>query len=569
MTTSSADRGLDPRRWITLAVVLVSVVVAVLDNTVLNVAIPTILREFHTNLPSLQWVVTGYSLTFATFLIIGGRLGDIYGHRNTFMVGVGLFGLGSLVAALSTSVLTLVIGEAIIEGIGASLMMPSTLAILSTTFTGHERGSAFAAWGAVGGASAAFGPVVGGFLTTNYSWRWAFGLNVIVAPLAILGALLFMRRSTNVRIGGKLDFPGACLIASGMFLIVFGISEGGTYGWWQPVKGMSIADVTLWPTSRPISVTPVLFLLAIAILVTFYVVERRKERRQAWPLFEFGQLRHRGFRYGLITTGMVALSQFGLIFVLPVFLQDAIHLSAWRNGLWQLPTGLFIVTGAQVGGRLTRRFGPTAVARVGIAISASGFTAIALAISPDLTFMKLLPGFALYGVGAGLAQSQLTNVVLSDIDADKAGVASGANTTVRQVGAALGVATMGAVFAAQTIRHAVQNVNASALSPELKRQVIAQVHVHGVSVVAPPDASPQDLASLNHTIAAALTAGARPALFITAIAAGVAALLALLIPSVPALPRTAKSEAVATVDAVQPVAVDPDPVSTPAAAGTE
>jgi MFS family permease len=183
---SSADAGAapDPRRWFTLAIVLTAVLITALDSSVLNVAIPTILRDFHTDLPSLQWVLTGYSLTFATLLIIGGKLGDLYGRRRMFMLGNALFGVGSLIAALSTSTATLVAGEAVIEGMGASLMLPASLAILATVFKGHERTTAFAAWGAFAGVSSAFGPVVGGFLTTFYSWRWAFGINVVATPLA-------------------------------------------------------------------------------------------------------------------------------------------------------------------------------------------------------------------------------------------------------------------------------------------------------------------------------------------------------------------------------------------------
>src|SRR4051794_37187565 len=157
-----------------------AVVIVALDTTVLNVAIPTILREFHTTLPSLQWVITGYALTFATFLIIGGRLGDIYGHRRVFVGGAALFGTGSLLAALSWNVPSLILGEALLEGLGASLMLPATLAVLSTTFEGRERAKAFAAWGAVAGSAAGLGPVVGGYLTSEFSWRWSFGINVII-----------------------------------------------------------------------------------------------------------------------------------------------------------------------------------------------------------------------------------------------------------------------------------------------------------------------------------------------------------------------------------------------------
>jgi predicted MFS family arabinose efflux permease len=374
--------------------------------------------------------------------------------------------------------------------------------------------------------------VIGGFLTTNYSWRWAFGINVIVAPIAIAGVALFTSKSTQARRSGRLDLPGAFLISAAMFLLVFGISEGGTYGWWKPVKPLLIGSVDVWPSSAPVAVTPIVFAVAIALFVAFYKVERRKERGDGDPLFEFGQLRHHGFRYGLLTTGIIALSQFGLIFVLPVFLQDAKHLSAWHNGLWQLPTGLFIVAGAQVGGRLTRRLTPTAVVRLGITLAAIGFALIAFAISPQLTFWSLLPGFAVYGFGAGFATSQLTNVILSDIPPDKAGVAGGANTTFRQVGGALGVATMGAIFSAVTIRRAASAIRSLSLPPDLKQQVLAGVHEHGVSVRAPAGTSAKDAASVDHAIVNAIASGARPALVLTCSVAAVGALMSFLIPRV-------------------------------------
>src|SRR5947208_7094231 len=223
MRSGRRSDGIQPGQWVVLAVTIVAAFIVVLDNTVLNVAIPTIMRDLHTRLPSLQWVITGYALTFAALLIIGGRLADIYGHRRVFIVGAALFGAGSLLASVSKSVGELVLGEAIIEGVGASLMLPATLAIMSSTFTGRVRATAFAAWGATAGVAAALGPLVGGFLTTNYSWRWSFRINVIVAPLAILGAVLFMRAATRTGRRPRLDLLGAVLIAAGMFLSVFGL----------------------------------------------------------------------------------------------------------------------------------------------------------------------------------------------------------------------------------------------------------------------------------------------------------------------------------------------------------
>src|SRR6476659_4259141 len=220
----------DPRRWITLAVVVVAALIVVLDHSVLTVAIPTILRDFHTTLPAVEWVITGYALTFASLLIIGGRLADVFGQRRIFIIGASLFGAGSLLAALSWNIPSLIVGEAIIEGIGASLMLPTTLSIISTTFQGRERATAFGAWGATVGAGAALGPGLGGFVTTNYTWRWAFGINVMVAPLAFLCALLFVRNDQPNERRISIDIPGACLIATGLFLFVFALSEGARYG---------------------------------------------------------------------------------------------------------------------------------------------------------------------------------------------------------------------------------------------------------------------------------------------------------------------------------------------------
>ena len=529
---ASEAEELDPRRWFTLVIVISAALIVVLDNSVLNVAIPTILREFHTTLPSVQWVVTGYALTFASLLIIGGRLGDLYGHRRIFIIGASLFGAGSLLASVSWSVGSLIVGEAIIEGIGASLMLPATLAILSTTFKGPERGPAFAAWGATAGAAAALGPVVGGFLTTEYSWRWAFRINVIIAPVAIVGALIVMAKSAPDPHRRQVDVPGAALIAAGMFLLVFGLSEGPSDGWLIPTKDVSALGTTIWPRTAPISMIPLVFIVGVIILAAFYRLERAKERDDRAPLFEFGQLRHPTFRYGLLTTIVLAMGQLGLLFVLPVFLQDGKHLSAETNGLWVLPTGLFIVVGAQVGGRLTRRIGTTAVARTGLFLETIGLLAVAFAVSPRLSFLSLLPGFAFYGVGIGFASSQLTNIVLSAIRKEKAGAASGANTTARQIGSALGVAVIGGLLTAETVRRAVPAVSRSSLPGRVKAQSAARLHALGPNFAPPQHAGAHNVAVLRDILDSAIAAGTRPALFFAAAVVGIGACLSLLIPRI-------------------------------------
>ena len=526
---------LDPKRWVTLTIVIIAAMISSLDNTVLNVAIPSILRDFHTDLPSVQWVVSGYALTFATLLIIGGRLGDVYGHRRCFMVGASLFGLGSLIASFATSVPMLLAGEAVIEGIGAALMLPATTAILSTTFQGRERATAFAAWGAAVGSAAAFGPAVGGFLTTYYSWRWALRINVVVAPAAVIGALLFVHRDGRPERRPRLDVPGALLIGAGMFLLVFGLSEGSTYGWLIPREPFTINGRVWWPESRTVSIVVVAFALAVVILTAFYFVERFKERTDRSPLFEFGQLQHLGYRYGLLTSTVAAMANLGLIFVLPVVLQDGEHLSAAQTGLWLIPFGLFIIVGAQLGGGLARHWPPHIVIRLGLALEASGLVAVALAVSPGVTLAGLIPGFLLFGIGYGFASSQLVNVVLSDVSREKAGVASAANTTARQVGAALGVAVMGAVLSAETIRHATHALSNVALASSIKAQATGQVRARGVSFVPPAGSAPRDAALLSRIMTSAISAGARPALLFAASLACIGALVAFLIPDTSAL----------------------------------
>jgi EmrB/QacA subfamily drug resistance transporter len=546
----------DPRRWITLAIVVVAALIVVLDNSVLTVAIPTILRDFHTTLPSIEWVITGYALTFASLLIIGGRLGDLFGHRRIFCIGAALFCGGSLLAALSWGVPSLIVGEALIEGTGASLMLPATLAIISTTFHGHERATAFAAWGATVGAAVALGPFVGGFLTTNYSWRWAFGINVVIAPLAIVGAMLFIGRSVPVEQRVRIDVPGALLVATGMFLLVFALSEGTAYGWFDPLKTFTLVGVAVWPVERAVSITPLILVLSALTLFAFYRLERYKERHDRAPLFEFGQLRHKGFRYGLVTACVLSMGQFGMLFVLPIFLQGAKHLSAETNGLWMVPGGVFIIVGSQLGGRLTRRVGTTRVVQYGLSLEVLGLVLVAFLVGPDLTFWGLLVSWGLFGFGIGFASSQLTNVVLSDIDPEKSGVASGTNSTVRQVGGALGVAVIGSLFASLTVSKTVAAVRAATIPDSLKANAIAAIHAQGARLPSPRGVAVGDAATLSHALATGLTEATRPALLVAAGFVLFGAFLSLLIPRTQPVPAAGAIPLVEVFDPLEPIEPD-------------
>jgi hypothetical protein len=262
------------------------------------------------------------------------------------------------------------------------------------------------------------------------------------------------------------------------------------------------------------------------------VLERWKERHHRDPLFEFSHLSHRTYKYGLLTGLLLGMGQLGLSFVLPQYLQTAEHLTAEQNGLWLLPTGVFVIVGAQVGGRLTRRWGTTVVVRTGLVLYTIGVISILSVISLDITFWQLLPGFVLYGMGIGFSGAQLTNVVLSDIKQDSTGSASGANTTVRQVGMALGVAVIGALLTTTTISHATNQVNTSSAAPSAKVAADTGIHELGLNYVPPAATSPKDTAIVQSAVEDGTVAGTRTAMVFAIAVVALGTVLSFLIPNV-------------------------------------
>jgi Na+/melibiose symporter-like transporter len=318
-----------------------------------------------------------------------------------------------------------------------------------------------------------------------------------------------------------------------MFLLVFGISEGATYGWVRALRSLDIAGVDVWPTAMHVSVVPAAFVLAIVLLAAFYRVQRRKERDGADPLFEFSNLQRHGFRYGICTLMLLAMGQVAFLFIMSVVLQDGRHLSDVDTGLWLVPSGVAIVIGSQVGNWLTRRIGTTNVVRAGLIIQALGLGVIAVVVSPSLTFLALLPGFALFGCGIGFAGSQLNNVILSDVPPERSGATSGANTTVRMIGAALGIAIISSLLSMETIRHAVDAVSrASGVSPGVRSAATSQIQANGVNFAPVPGLSSSDLATLRDAIDRAVFSGARAPLIFATVVVSFGALLSFLIPQV-------------------------------------
>jgi MFS family permease len=441
-----------PRRWLVLAAMAAAVAIVTLDTTILNIAIPTIRQDLHTDFASLQWVIIGYSLILGSLLIIGGRIGDLFGVRRTFVAGTLLFASGSLLASLATSTAMLATGEALIEGVGASLLLPASLATLSTTFQGPARARAFALWGGVAGASAALGPVVGGWLTSDFSWRWGFRINVIVAPLAALAALAALPKDVHRPRRPRLDLGGAALLALGLFCLVFAVTEGPDHGWFANRGArLAISGATVWPSTWPES--PVVPALSIAIvsLLCFAAFERRQGRTRRDPIIQLALFSRRGFSTGLVTAATVVMAQAGVMFVLGIFLQATHHLSPVDAGLWLLPVGLAVLVGAQLGGRGAAKADATVVVRAGILIQLLGVLAAAAVLQTDVGWTALAVVLVGFGLGAGMASSQLTAVILAEVPRERAGSASGVVTTNTSLGAAIGVAVLGSVLRAGTV----------------------------------------------------------------------------------------------------------------------
>jgi EmrB/QacA subfamily drug resistance transporter len=469
---------------------------------------------------------------FASLLISFGRLGDIVGRRKMFFIGAGLFAIGSLIASISQSVVQLFLGESLIEGIGAAMMLPATLSILSATFRGRERGMAFAVWGSVAGGAGALGPWIGGILTTDYSWRWAFRVNVVIAPLAILAGIFYVHESRDERAKG-LDFPGVVAVTAGLLALVFGIIEAARYGWFKPVGSRSIGGWT-WPL-RSVSVVPVSLAIAVVVLAFFVVLELRRVRGDKPVVFDFTDLVHRGFRYGLINTTVLAMGEFGAFFVLPIFLQAGLHLTAIRSGTWLLPAGIMAFVGGGIGGRLSRRYGPKYVITIGLTLEAVGIWLYVAAFSHSTTFLDLLPALMLHGIGIGFATSQLTNVVLSDIPPQKAGSASGAAGMVRQVGTALGIALIGAIFVSQATSHVRHDLAATRDIPPAVREQVVQGVGDGIGGGAPPGASNTPVGrEIGKVVSNSVADAARPAVAFAGAVVTAGALISLLVPNIPA-----------------------------------
>jgi len=484
--------------WVILSLACLAQFMVILDISIVNVALPSIQRDLHFSQTSLQWVVNAYTLTFAGFLLLGGRAADLYGRRRIFILGLGIFSLASLVGGFSQNSTMLTAARAA-QGLGGAVLSPATLTILITTFSeGKARSRALGIWSAVAGAGGAAGALFGGLLTTYVSWRWILFVNVPIGIVAIVAAVAFLNEGRGRSIERSLDVPGALTVTAGLALLVYAIVNTTSHPW----------------TSAQ---TLIMLGAAAVLLVAFVVIEGRVARAPLMPLRLF---RSRALSGANLIMLLVGVALFAMFFLVSLYLQLVLHYSALKAGLAFLPLSVTIVIGTQVASRLVDKLGPRPLLQVGLLISAGGFLWLGQ-ISSVSTYAGsvLVPGMLLT-FGMGLSFTPLATAATSGVSRSEAGLASGLLNTSRQIGGSIGLAVL------------------VTLATDRTRAVLAGATHHGVP--------------LGSAVGDALTAGYARGFVVAAVVVAAAAVSAFVIPS---LRRSAATEAKVepSVDATDPV----------------
>jgi len=479
---TTAEPALNPKRWKAMPIIALAVSVIIMDATVVNVVLPVLIRDINLSAADAEWINSVYALVFASLLITVGRIGDIYGRRRLLIVGILIFGVASVLAASSYSGTTLIAAR-LLQGVGGAMILPATLSTVNALFTGRERGIAFAIWGSTIGGMAAVGPVVGGWLTTDFTWRWAFLINIPIVLIVLVGALVWMPETKDPGIERRVDLLGVVLSILGLGGIVFALIEGERYGW-----GVATAPLTIggFSWSWSVSPVPVSLVLGVILMTTFVLVERAKARSGKPALLDLSLLRIRSFRYGSIAALVVALGEFGMLFALPLFLQGALGYSALKTGLLilALAIGTFLISGGTA--QLTQRFGGRAVVRVGLLLEVIAITGLGFSISLTASAPVLSAWLFLYGAGVGMATAQLTSVILVDVPVAQSGQASGLQSTFRQLGSALGIAVLGTLLVSILGATTASNLNSVPGLPDAAQKQVVSV-VKGSAGAAIPE----------------------------------------------------------------------------------
>jgi MFS family permease len=456
--------------------------VMVLDSTVMNVSISEVVKDLHTTVSGVQLAITAYTLVMAAFMLTGAKLGDIWGRRRAFSIGLAVYGVGSLTTALSPNVTVLLIGWSVVEGIGAVLVIPAIASLTAVSYSGRERAIAYGLLGGIAGAGAAAGPLIGGFVTATLSWRVVFGAETVI----VLVLLTFVHRIHERPRGAaaELDRVGAALSALGLGLTVFAILKISSWGLFTPIAAPTIGGTRITPFG--LSVVPFMILAGLVVLGGFARWEEHVVRAGRTPLLAPDLLRIPQLRGGLSTIVSQYLILAGTFFVLPLYLQLVLGKDALQTGLKILPISVTMMLAAVLGPRLATRTSPRRVVQIGLGFLFVSIVGLLASISPSLASVAFAVSLAGFGVGIGLAISQLGNVVMSAVGEARSSEAGGVQGAAQNLGQSLGTALIGAVLLTGLTSGFQERVRADpAVPPALQEQVAAGTE-EGLAMVSGP-----------------------------------------------------------------------------------
>ena len=431
------------RKWWTLAAVSFGLFMIMLDNTVVNVALPSIRADLGISISELEWVVNAYALTFGVLLLSGGKLADLLGRRTIFIAGLVIFTAASLWCGLAGDASSLIAARTV-QGVGAALMNPATLSIIAATFPPRQRGTAIGIWAGVSALALAIGPLAGGLLTEKISWNWIFFVNVPVGVIAVLAARLFIDETKDTSREQRLDLPGLVASAIGLFALTYGLIETNTHAWGSP-RVLALLGVAVF---------------ALALFVTL-------EMRQRLPMLDLSLFRNPTFAGANATMALVGLAMFGIFFFNSLFLQNILHYSAIKTGATFLPMTVLIILVAPVAGKLSDRLGPRWLMGAGMTLL-TGSLLLFGTLDAHSSFWNVLPGLLVGGLGMAITMAPTTAAAMGSVPVDKAGVGSAVINSMRQVGGSLGIAIMGTLVATQ--------VSVGQLDPSYPAQFVSGYH---------------------------------------------------------------------------------------------
>jgi EmrB/QacA subfamily drug resistance transporter len=445
--------------WAVLLVVSLGFFMTLLDLTIVNIAIPNMITKLHASLDDILWVINAYALVLAVLVITAGRLGDLIGPRPMFTAGIAVFTAASAACGFAPSPGWLIAFRAI-QGLGAAMLMPQTLTIITNTFPPERRGAAFGVWGAVAGVATIAGPTLGGLLVTAFDWRYIFFVNL---PFGVLVLILTPLIIPNVVPGRRhrLDIPGVLLASAALLAICYGLVEGQKYSWGTITGFISI---------------PLILGLGVLLLVAFLLVQRMTQGKE--PLVPFALFRDRNYTVANWVSGVLAIGMMGIFLPLTIYFQSVLGFSALKAGLAMAPASLISLFVAPVAGRMTDKIGGKYILMSGLILFAVGMGWIALIAKPNLNWPAFVAPLLVAGLGMGCIFAPLVTTAMRNVQPQLAGAASGVLNTVRQVGLVIGTATVGALLQNRLVSSMTSQANAraGALPPQVRGRFVTQIH---------------------------------------------------------------------------------------------